>query len=140
MFFYGLREVREVRARILKMADKLEFSREQRAATREMLQGTFADLKEIREAMKVNNEVLKSIVEDADYDADAVADLARAQGELFARQMVIRATTRAAFNDILTDDQKTRLAELKAVRDDRGNFLKEQSRARREYFREDDRA
>ncbi len=140
MFFYGLREVWEVRARILKMADKLEFSREQRAATREMLQGTFADLKEIGEAMKVNNEVLKSIVEDADYDADAVADLARAQGELFARQMVIRATTRAAFNDILTDDQKTRLAELKAVRDDRRNFLKEQSRARREYFREDDRA
>ncbi len=124
-----------VKERILRIADKLEFSDEQRAETRELLQGTFADLQQIRGEMRANKETMKTMVEASGYDADAVAELSRVQGELFAQQLAIGISTRAAFNNILTDDQKARLEEFKAQREDRREFLREQGIERREYFR-----
>lgn len=128
--------MRQVRERMAKIANKLEFSEEQRAETRALLRESFADIRVIREEMGTNMEAIKELSDDSNFDADSLATLANAQGDLFAQQLEIRFATRAAFNDILTDEQRERLGGLKEERNDRKEFLREQRRERREHFRE----
>ena len=126
-----------VKERILRIAEKLEFNDDQRAETRALLQDSFADLKVIKEEMGANMEAIKALAEDPDYDADSVAELARSQGELFAQQLEIRMATRVAFHEILTDEQKARLEAFKDQREERKDFLRDQRRERREHCRQD---
>lgn len=127
---------RDMKAHMHSLANKLGFSDDQKAEARELLQGSFTDLKVIREEMRANRDAMKTLIEDSGYDADAVAELSRLQGELFAQQLEIRLATRAAFNDILSDDQRARLAEFKAKRSDRRAFLRQQRMERHRYFRD----
>ena len=53
----------KMKERILRIADKLEFSQDQRLETRQLLQGSFADIKVIREEMGTNRGAMKSLAE-----------------------------------------------------------------------------
>ncbi len=96
-----------------RMAGKLELT----DAQKEQMKAT-------REAQKVDNQALRDQMKQLrtemqnldSSDATAVAALAARKGELTSQMFIARNQARLAFEAILTDEQKAKLAEMKAER------------------------
>jgi len=96
-----------------RMAKKLELTDaqiEQMKATREAQK---VDNQALREEMKTLRTAMRNV--DAS-DKDAVEALAKTKGELAEKMFIARSAARAAFEAILTDEQKSKMAKMKAER------------------------
>jgi len=115
-----------------RMAKKLDLSDDQITQMKATREAQKVDNQALREEMKALRTVMQNV--DAS-DTDAVAALAKTKGELAEKMFIARSAARAAFEAILTDEQKAKMAEMKAERKARREARK-QKRMERKAARE----
>ncbi|MDJ0655526.1 MAG: Spy/CpxP family protein refolding chaperone [Xanthomonadales bacterium] len=105
--------------RIERMAGELQITDEQRDAIRAVVDGVRPQLREVFDGMRENREAIRETTFADSYDAAAVAQLAEVQGDLMAQTIVIRHQARADVMNLLTPEQRTQLAGMRASRCER---------------------
>ena len=104
-----------------RMADKLDLTAEQQSQAEDIMVGNFKDMREHKRAMKdLRTELHKLDPTASDYKQKSeqlAADIAAATEKM----VLMRSDQRQAFNEILTDEQRTELAELKDKWQERGH-------------------
>ncbi len=70
--------------------------------------------KSLREQMKTNRQQLQKLTENGQFDEAAVSALAQQQGQLHAQMIVAKQKVQSQMFNVLTSDQKAKVAELKA--------------------------
>lgn len=96
-----------------RMADKLDLTAEQQSQAEDIMIGGFKEMRENKRAMKdLRTELRQLDPAAADYKQKSerlAADIAAATEKM----VLMRSEQRQAFNEILTDEQRTELAQLK---------------------------
>lgn len=111
---YGKRGGRHGGMHMMKrMAKKLELTDDQKAQLKTMRETRKADNQVLRDQMKQLRQDMQNL---DPTDGAAVAALATRKGALAEQMFIARNNARVAFESILTDKQKAKLAEMKAKR------------------------
>lgn len=92
---------------------QLDLSEDQQAAIREALQSLHADLKPLWHELMEGRAIMHELVTAENYDADAVAELAAAQGEATAQMIQHAAATVRTALDQLSEEQHAELAAMR---------------------------
>jgi periplasmic protein CpxP/Spy len=88
----------------------------QKAQSKEIMEASRAKLAPVFQAMKANRGKMLAATENGSFDEAAVTALANEHATLSAQMMVERARVKSQMFAILTDEQKAKLAEIKAKR------------------------
>ena len=110
---HGKRGGRHMMKRMMK---KLDLTDDQKAQVKQMRETQKAENQVLRDQMKQLREDMKSLDRN---DATAVAQIATRKGELSQQMFIAKNNARLAFEAILTEEQKAKLAEMKAKREAR---------------------
>lgn len=104
-----------------RMAEKLDLTAEQQSQAEDIMVGNFKEMRENKRAIKdLRTELHKLDPTAADYKQKSeqlAADIAAATEKM----VLMRSEQRQAFNEILTDEQRTELAALKDKWQERGH-------------------
>ena len=111
-----------------RMAKKLGLTDDQKAQMKTMRETQKADNQALRDQMKQLREDMQNL---DPSDGTAVAAIAARKGELSRQMFIARSQARVAFESILTEDQKAKLAEMKAKRKARMQERMEKRKARK---------
>lgn len=95
---------------------RLDLSDEQKESIRTILQDMKAELGPIMAEMKAGHMHLMELIKSAEYDEDAVAELATKEGKLVAQRMIMAGRALAEVYSYLTDEQRVQLDEMAAQR------------------------
>ena len=92
----------------------LDLTDEQKAQMKAIRQASKETSKPIREQMKANRQKLQTLSESGTFDEAQVQAIAAQQGSLSAQMIVAKEKVKAQMFNILTPEQKTKAAEMKA--------------------------
>ena len=92
----------------------LELTDEQKSQMKQIRQTSKETVKPIREQMKANRQKLAELSANGDFDQAQVQALAAQQGNLMTQMIVEREKIKSQIFNILTPEQKTKAAEMKA--------------------------
>lgn len=113
---------------------RLDLDADQEAAIRALFEENREDLEANRQASRAVREDVQALLEADRLDEDALADLARREGELAEERILLSGTLASQVLAELTDDQR---AELQAIRSEREERRRERFSARSERKRQD---
>ena len=94
----------------------VDLTDDQKAKLKELRQSNREGLKSVREGLKANRKKMQELTANGAFDEAAVTALANEQAGLSAKMIVERQRIKSQMFSILTDEQKTKLAEMKAKR------------------------
>ncbi len=97
-----------------KMFRGLDLTDEQKAQMKTIRQASKETMKPIREQMKANRQKLQTLSESGTFDEAQVKAIAAQQGSLSAQMIVEKERVKVQMFNILTPEQKTKAAEMKA--------------------------
>lgn len=97
----------------------LDLTEEQKAKVKELQAASRTALQPNMEALKANREKMQGLTATGAFDEVQVTALANEQAALSAKLIVERERVKSQVFALLTDAQKTKLAEMKAKRDER---------------------
>lgn len=104
-----------------RMAEKLDLTAEQQSQAEEIMIGSFKEMRENKRAMKdLRTELHKLDPTAADYKQKS-EQLAAEIAAATEKMVLMRSEQRQAFNEILTDEQRTEFAQLKDQWQERGH-------------------
>lgn len=112
---------------------KLDLTEDQKAKVKEILTASRTSLQPTFEALKANREKMETLTANGAFDEAKVTALANEQASLSAKLVVEKERAKSQVFAILTDEQKTKLAEMKAKRAER---MKESKAAKAEKVSE----
>jgi protein CpxP len=98
---------------------RLDLSEEQRTSIKAVMQEMKADIRPIMGDMKAGQLQLKTLINSDVYDEDAVAELARIEGDLAAERIVISSRALADVLGYLSDEQRAELDQMAEKRKQR---------------------
>jgi Spy/CpxP family protein refolding chaperone len=101
------------------LADELDLSKDQRKSIRDITDKARSKARELGDSMMENREQMDDVMEDKGYGAD-FDKLARRQGELIGQMIILRASTRAQIEGVLTAEQKEKFRDYDGDFCDRG--------------------
>jgi periplasmic protein CpxP/Spy len=87
---------------------------DQKAKLKELRAASRTNIKQVREALKANRAKMGTLTANGAFDEAQVTTLANEQAGLQAKLIVERQRMKSQFFAILTDEQKAKLAEIKA--------------------------
>lgn len=102
----------------------LDLTEEQKAKVKDLHEASRANLQSVRESLKANREKMEALTANGAFDEAQVTALANKQAALSAKMIVEHQRVKSQTFAILTDEQKTKLAEIKAKRAERRNERK----------------
>lgn len=97
----------------------LDLTDEQKAKLKEFRTASRTNMQPTREALKANREKMQELTANGAFDEGQVTTLANEQAALQAKMIVERQRMKAKLFSILTDEQKAKMAEMKAKRFER---------------------
>ncbi len=97
--------------RMFRQLDLTDAQKEQMKAIR---QASRENTKSLRDQMRQNRQQLDQLTESGTFDQAAVTAIAQQQGQLHAQMIVEKQRVKTQMYNVLTAEQKTKLAELKA--------------------------
>lgn len=97
-----------------KMFKGLDLTDAQKTQIKEIQKASHDANKSLHDQMRQNQQQLRQLSESGTFDEAAVTTLANQQGQLHAQMIVARQKTMTQMFNILTPEQKTKFAELKA--------------------------
>ena len=103
-----------------RMARRLNMTDEQRAEFATVMEGSREQMTGLRDEMRTNRAKIRDLVSQADFDEAAIRGIAGQQGDLEAEMIVLRARQRSEMQALLTDEQRTQLAEMREGKHFRG--------------------
>ena len=115
---------------LLRIADRLELSDDQEIAILKTSQNFKKQMKANRESAKEVKESLREMRQSKSFDEDAFRKSMEALQPTMIDGMVMRAKYKQALSEILTDEQNTKLEELKKNFIKRGKNFKEKGKGR----------
>ena len=92
----------------------LGLTEDQKAKLKEIRTASRANIKPVREALKANREKMRSLTASGAFDEAKVTAVANERAGLQAKLIVERQRMKSQLFAILTDEQKAKLAEMKA--------------------------
>lgn len=92
----------------------LDLTEEQKTQMKAIRQASKETMKPIREQMKANRQKLQTLSESGTFDEAQVQAIAAQQGTLSAQMIVEREKVKSQIFNLLTPEQKTKAAEMKA--------------------------
>ena len=98
---------------LLRMADRLDLSDEQKTQIKTILEDSKTRVKPLMEEMRAQHEALAALGTDGRFDAEKVEAAAAAQSAASKQLIVEKEKTKAAVFAVLTPEQRTQAAELK---------------------------
>ena len=87
---------------------------DQKAKLKELRTASRTNIKPMREALKANREKMRTLTANGAFDEAQVTALANERAGLQAKLIVERQRTKSQFFAVLTDEQKAKLADMKA--------------------------
>lgn len=96
-----------------RMAKRLNLSNEQRSQIERIIAASRGQMSVLRTKLLSNREQLSQMMQQSPLDEAAVRSLADAHGDLKADKVVLLAQQRAKINEVLTDEQRAKLAEMR---------------------------
>ncbi|MEE9423378.1 MAG: hypothetical protein V3V18_00185 [Methylococcales bacterium] len=107
--------------RLNRLVSLLELTDEQ-AASIETVNKTFSEqINTLRESMKENHEILKTLAKAVPVDINAIQQVADAQGDLYSDLVILKTEKNIAFATILSQYQMEKLEELHATVEEHRN-------------------
>ena len=100
---------------IQRMADRLELDDDQRQSVQNIMSAARPEIEALREQLRANHEALQSL----GPDDPELQNIAMSNGALATEGTLLFARIRSDIDAVLTDDQRTKLAELKDRKRDR---------------------
>ena len=100
------------------LADRLDLSADQRKSIRDIFERSREDARKLRDAMLDNRVQLRDTLEAKGYGSQ-FEQLAKKQGELFGQMITLRGKARAQILNVLTEEQRKELKDLRMDRHDR---------------------
>lgn len=97
----------------------LDLTDEQKAKLKKFRTASRTNMQPTREALKANREKMQELTANGAFDEAQVTALANEQAALQAKMIVERQRMKAKLFSILTDEQKAKMAEMKAKRFER---------------------
>ena len=97
----------------------LDLTDEQKAKLKELHTASRTNLQPTFEALKANRQKMNELTANGAFDETQVTALANEQATLSAKLIVERQRAKSQFFSLLTDEQKAKLAEIKAKRGER---------------------
>lgn len=94
-----------------RMAKKLDLSDDQRTQIEGIMAASKQQMKDQHDKLRANRKQLRSLTMQNTLDEAALRKLADAQGDLKADMIVLRAQQRAKIGDVLTKEQRAKLAD-----------------------------
>ena len=101
------------------LSDYLDLSDAQQTQVKQLMSNERTSLKPLMEQERQSHEQMKALVESATFDEAKAQTIASAQSQISAQIMVAKARTDFQIYQLLTADQKTKLAQLNAKREAR---------------------
>ncbi len=108
-----------------KMTKKLDLSEEQQTAIKALKEQHVIDMGELRERKQTNREAIKASSAYDNYDAAAIAELAKESGDIGEQLVIMRAAHRHEFQALLTEEQRESLETAMEKRKDRKHRKRE---------------
>lgn len=102
-----------------RMAEKLNLSDEQRASMQAIVDESKPEITALREKMRDNRKQLKELAQTSPFNEAEARKLADAQGDLKADMIVLRMQQRSKMHDILTEEQRMQMKEMREKRHSR---------------------
>ncbi len=97
----------------------IDLTEEQKAKVKELRTANRSSLQPVMESLKANREKMQELTANGAFDEAHVTALANEQASLSAKLIVERQRIKSQMFSILTDEQKAKLAEMKAKRGER---------------------
>jgi len=94
-----------------RMAKKLDLSDDQRTQIEGIMAASKQQIRDHHDKLRANREQLKSLMKQSPLDEAALRKVADTQGDLKADLIVLRAQQRAKIGDILSSEQRAKLAD-----------------------------
>lgn len=94
-----------------RLAKKLDLSEEQRSQIEDIMAASKQQMKDQYDKLRVNRKQLRSLTMQSPFDEAALRKVADTQGDLKADMIVLRAQQRAKIGEILTKEQRAKLAD-----------------------------
>ena len=101
--------------RIERMAERLGLDDAQRETVKNIMEAAKPEMQALREKTKANRDALKTLA----ADDPEVQNIAISNGELATEATLLHARVRGEIDAVLTDEQRAKLAEFKASKDER---------------------
>lgn len=96
-----------------RLLDQLRLTSEQKEQISALREQEFSDSRTYHEQLRQARESMQAAVEASTFDESAVRTIAALEGQATAELSVIRARTSSAIYQLLTETQRTKLAELR---------------------------
>lgn len=97
-----------------RMFKHMDLTDDQKAQMKAIGQANRESTKTLREQIKANRQQLQQMTENGQFDEAAVSAVAQQQGQLHAQMIVAKEKVKAQMFNVLTNEQKTKLAQMKA--------------------------
>jgi len=101
---------------IVRALHRLDLSDEQKENIRAAMRDLRVDAGPIMDEIKAGHKQLRELITAAEYDENAVAEVAAKEGNLTTERLVIASRTSATILAYLTDEQRAQLDEMAAQR------------------------
>ncbi len=95
---------------------KLDLSDQQETDIKAAMQSLKKDMQPLMEDMHANHEQLRTLVTAKSYDKDAVAAVAKKEGELVTRRTILTSEAMSHMLGYLTDEQRAKLEQMHSER------------------------
>lgn len=93
---------------------QLDLTDEQKAQMKEIKQASREKVQPLRQQMRENRQQLRQATENGNFDEATVTAIAAQQGQIHAQLIVEKQKVKTQMYNVLTTEQKNKLAELKA--------------------------
>lgn len=97
----------------------LALTDEQKAKVKEILTASKQRIRPLVESLRANRENLEKLTAAGNFDEKTVSEIASQSGQIISQMIVERERSKSEIYSLLTDEQKAKLAELKAEREAR---------------------
>ncbi len=95
---------------------QLDLTDDQKAQMKAIREQSRESTKSLHEQMKANHEQLAQLTENGQFDKASIAAIASQQGQIHAQMIVAKQKVKSQMYNVLTSEQKSKLATLKAER------------------------
>ncbi|MGD8383895.1 MAG: Spy/CpxP family protein refolding chaperone [Lysobacterales bacterium] len=95
---------------------KLDLSDQQKTDIKAVMEGLRSDMQPLMKNMRANHEQLRTLVTARNFDKDAVASVAKKEGELATQRIILTSEAMSRMLGYLTDDQRAQLEQMHTQR------------------------
>lgn len=99
-----------------RMFKQLDLTEDQKAQMKAIREQSRESTKSLREQMKANRQQLQQLTDNGQFNEASVAAVAQQQGQIHAQMIVAKEKVKAQMFNVLTAEQKAKVAQLKAER------------------------